>query len=534
MAIVSITSPQSAFLNANNAQNLVKWTNQRSGQTAYEILYKLKSADSWSTLGKVASTTPQADLNGIFTAIGRKDIQELYYRILVYYSWTEGNDQITGSEYTDAYRVIFNIGGEGKLSVWDGDTARRFTVYSNDSKASPSLKVNTSKGIKKIPIVDSESPLKGKVKIQTPSGTRFLASESASFQPTNIYGNGSFNRYVTTYASKQESQLDGYSRYTKYKSVSNIDYYARYTAYSYRYDKTTVDYYNTNIVYAYDTTIDYYNRYTVYRYDSYINTAAYYYAYNSSTPTSYSYSSAPHCYYYYYYGYKYTRDMYYTRGYYGINNTYYYNITYYYGYSPGYGGGSYSTNYYSYYYFASPSYGQPYSWTFNYYLSSHLVFVYSYRSVGSPSSTFSIYSRWSSTLAQYYEYRFSGDYYYYRYNYRTSFLLYYFRNGYESYYYYSSPSSYVGYGYVAPTYKYKSYISSYYDQPVYKYFSRVVYQYYSAIYKYYKYDYVSSYYDKPFYKYYYAVDSYYDQPLYRYYYSQYINQQYAYNYSTYR
>jgi hypothetical protein len=88
-----ITSPKAAYVD-RNASTLVQWSGDlTSYQTHYEVLYRLTTTASWSTLGKTASTSARSyDLKNIFSKINA-DATEVYYRIVIYYSYTNSSSE---------------------------------------------------------------------------------------------------------------------------------------------------------------------------------------------------------------------------------------------------------------------------------------------------------------------------------------------------------------------------------------------------------------------------------------------------------
>lgn len=110
---IKITSPKSGQIDRTQSSIPVTWTNDDSNysghQSSYEIQYKYSTDSSWSTLGKVTSTTQQGDLKGIFTALG-VDAKEIYYRICVRYDLftsTSLGATAGGVDYSDVYSIIF-------------------------------------------------------------------------------------------------------------------------------------------------------------------------------------------------------------------------------------------------------------------------------------------------------------------------------------------------------------------------------------------------------------------------------------------
>ena len=107
---VTITAPQSGYFDRTGAIT-VSWTNSITSppQTAYEIMYKLKTASSWSTLGRVTSTATSANLKPIYDAVSQ-DAVEFYYKVVVYHdlaTLSSGNKE-GGVEHSAVYSIMFH------------------------------------------------------------------------------------------------------------------------------------------------------------------------------------------------------------------------------------------------------------------------------------------------------------------------------------------------------------------------------------------------------------------------------------------
>lgn len=239
--MVTILSPKSVYVDNNDSSTYaLKWSGSMSGQTAYEVLYKIKSSDTWLTAGKVTSTATSYDLRKIYDLLGI-DFAEISYKVLLYYTTSSGtNETTTGTEYSNTYSLIFNQGSVGSLNVWNGSEKESYPVFdkvSNDDVAL--LNVKTKDAVIKAPLVDDESPLKSDLKIRVAKDTTLsVANKDASFHyytPTSSDKFGDFYVYGRTYDntgtdSTTASKNDRYYYY--YRAVR----YYYITQYSYRYD----------------------------------------------------------------------------------------------------------------------------------------------------------------------------------------------------------------------------------------------------------------------------------------------------------
>ena len=171
---ITIISPKSAYVdNKNSSTYTLQWKSDISGQTGYEILYKKKTASEWSTLGKVTSTATSFDLRNIYK-VTNIDIEEYYYRVMLYYS----GDDYTGTEYSDVYSIIFNEGYECKLNVNMPDGIHKYPLLSNIKNEEISFMEVQSNGIKKLPLIEPNHPLADGVKFQTSGGVKQFASNT--------------------------------------------------------------------------------------------------------------------------------------------------------------------------------------------------------------------------------------------------------------------------------------------------------------------------------------------------------------------
>ena len=346
--MVTITQPKSVYVdNEKEDSYTLKWENTMSGQTHYEILYKIRSNSTWSTVGKIESTATSFDLRKLHEIFGN-DFEEIQYRVLVYYSIENEKGTLTGKEYSEVYSVIFNQGIANTLKFYDGDSVHEYPVFNEiDNKYLDSIEIDSS-GTKKIPLVSKDNPLSSNLVVGTSRGKKHVASGEATFKPSGIYGNGYFEQYVPVYteiytngSSPNYASYEAYGSYTTGQSG-----YVGYTYYSQSSERTG---YKGYLSTERGTKVDH----MAYMY------AGYYTSYKGYTTSKQVSSTVRHTYYTvaYYTGSRptYTSKTYYTTtyGYYNytvystnINSSHltgYYNVSYTYYYS------QYATSQYRYY-----------------------------------------------------------------------------------------------------------------------------------------------------------------------------------------
>ena len=443
--MVTITSPKSVYVDNNDSSTYtLKWT-AVTGQTAFEVLYKLRTSDTWQTAGKILSTDTSYDLRQIYSLLGI-DFQEISYKLCVYTTVTSENVTSTGYEYSEVYQLIFNQGPSGELNIYSGGATTSYPVFSKVSNPNLEYLNINSNGIKKIPLVPESSPLASKMAVKTPKGIRFIAGKTTNIrdyytsQGTPV---GYFSAYVNQY----------YNTYTYYSYITSYRYYTAPNTYS---------------SYSYPSAYRYYTAPNTYGYYSYVTSYRYYTAPNTyssySYPSAYRYYTAPNTYGYYYYAtgaytsYKATIYSYYKYSYSFVNRTY---VSWSYGYSYGaygYGGHVSGTNY-------GYSVWVPGTYVVEGYKTEETTYgYYTYRtegfsySVSTPGGTFYGYAyrsipEFHSTTPSYTTvYKYDKTYYYYSYyNVKVYAGAYYIK----TYKYLTTPSAYA-YKYYVTSYKYLS------------------------------------------------------------------------------
>ena len=257
---VTITAPQSGYFDRTGAIT-VSWTNSITSppQTAYEIMYKLKTASSWSTLGRVTSTATSANLKPIYDAVSQ-DAVEFYYKVVVYHdlaTLSSGNKE-GGIEHSAVYSIMFHGSQIATLKVQETASLTQIYPLFNGS-TTPTAKLNvrtTSSATGTAPLVASGHPLAGRGKVITASGyTAFIGGSSPTFAASgqNRYGyfygyryQYSFSYYNYNYANYR---TDSYNVLQYYYTVYNQDVTSTHeTGEIYRWDAYNRSYsYNSNL-----------------------------------------------------------------------------------------------------------------------------------------------------------------------------------------------------------------------------------------------------------------------------------------------
>ena len=320
---VYIESPRDAYVPRNTT---VSWRGAYD-QTAYELMYKLKSESAWNTLGVVHSDSDSASLADICDRVERNgySFREIHYRVKVYTTTKEDEETTTGVWYSDAYNLIFRPNERGKLMVRNGIQTVEIPLYDHnilDSDSKLNAKVNGDT-VLAAPLVNSDHPLKSGLRVGVSGMTMDAAAGRPEFTETGIRANAYLSVYGSYYGYRMGtgyttgyhyiSYTEGpafYENYWRYYYISGYYYvYSNalyYASGQYTYSQTgtygyTVGYKFTQKYYTYyGTGTYYYSGYSagwapVFSYGSYLLGRGYYY-YNVHGNEAYTYS------YNYYYG----------------------------------------------------------------------------------------------------------------------------------------------------------------------------------------------------------------------------------------
>ena len=319
-----ITNPQDAYALRNTN---VSWQ-EPGGQTAYELMYKLKSDSSWNTLGVVNSSNAYASLSGIYDKVENSGyaFNEIHYRVKVYTKTTSGNETTNGEWYSRAYNLIFKPETKATLKARKGEDTINIPLFEKAVLATGKKLNANPDGMRELsaPLVREDHPLKSGVKVEALGEVLDAASDTPQFGATGIHGSA----YMTVTGSYY-----GYTDATGYST----------------------GYYNHNYVVGpeYDQA-----------WDSYYYIGYFYYVYSGAA-------------YNYYSQYTYTTHT----GYYYYTRTGYYLVS---GFSAGYLP-VWTTGYYLRswgYYYRNMSYVVPYSYSYKYYYGMNKTYGYNYYMAG--------------------------------------------------------------------------------------------------------------------------------------------------------
>ena len=210
---ITISQPKSIYVkNEKESTYLLKWSYPDvSNQVYYEVLYRRKTSSDWSTFGKINSKDTTFDLRKIREVI-IEDFEEIYYKLLCYYdgSYSDGSREMATIQ-SDVYSIMFNSGYHATRNVQLSSKIERYPLFDSINIDIESTNILTATGIKQLPLVNLSHPLQGKTKIQTESGVKAFASDTANFLPSNIYG----NKYAERYQKRYES-VYAHTNYTNY------------------------------------------------------------------------------------------------------------------------------------------------------------------------------------------------------------------------------------------------------------------------------------------------------------------------------
>lgn len=213
---VTIIQPKSAYVNVDvDGDALCKWSSSE-GQVAYEILYKRKESTSWSTMGKVASTSKEYDLKSIYNNTANIEIAEIYYKVKIYYDFYKNNEHHTGTDVSQAYEIIFRKSQHGTLKIYDGVRKREYPTFDTiNNNLIEKLKINTGSGIRVVPVVSTNHILAG-IKVKTNNGVKALSSNYAVFP--NYIEAATSDRYASGYYIETTySKVPFYGTYIEYR-----------------------------------------------------------------------------------------------------------------------------------------------------------------------------------------------------------------------------------------------------------------------------------------------------------------------------
>ena len=441
------------------------WELDEEGQTAYELQYKLKKDQYWSTCGKVYDGSAVMCTFEKIYEYCPVEFYEIMYRLVIYLEGPNidhisGNEGIIHSTMTsEAYWLMFMEDPELTMKLYPGGDAGNYeyplfdsiTPESKELAEVDSIHVNVGSDTlpdkKVLPLVQLDSPIAGEMRVSTPTGIKVAMSKVAQFRPTKQYQYGYVDQYVFDYETVYRYRYGPVYDYIpiyKYQTVYQHDpvylYEPHYeTLYDYKqYYALDIYYYEYSYYYPNYKTHSYTATWTEYFPVSYTDYGSY--------QRSYSYTAVSG-YYYYYVPVKQNRGYHYNVNTYG-SGVYYYTSggkkkqgTY------SYVTGSYTQNVTIYYYTYESRRGTNYANRTGYVTDTY-AYTVSYTGSRQASSTYTYYSIESYTFVPS---AYTSDYYtIYSYDYSGSMYVLYTYYNLDYYYSYYSGA-------------YNIYIHHYYD-----------------------------------------------------------------------
>lgn len=293
---VTITAPQSKVV-ARGSVTLT-WV-AGYPQSSYEILYREKGQNAWSTFGKVVSTATSVTLDlSRFT-----DFIEYHYRVVTYAdNVTSGSSMYSGSDTSAAYSIVVVPATRvASMKVRYGTGMEEVPLYNTTNIPQRISSTNNRFG----GLVDPSAANASKVKVQVNGSTKAVAKDTASFSDIGEYAHAYMNArygysYVTgtsyySYYAGTYSTTGYRGPYDRYYQASGVYEGIRY--YNQRFQYTTQALYGGSFytVYYYRAIDEGYQ--AVYYYSWF--GGSYYYSYTSSsayyrygTTSSYGYNYA--------------------------------------------------------------------------------------------------------------------------------------------------------------------------------------------------------------------------------------------------
>lgn len=328
---VVITAPKSAYTTKNAT---LSWQ-AITGQTGYQITWRLRGTTAWNTLGRVNSAYNSITLDPVYNAAEASgySFKELEYRVIVYSTTTSGSETINKTDYSDTFSLIFKPQNYGAVNLRYGTNpgdVQKYPVFAtSDIKVEGTKMSKPSGGQGVIPLVDSTHALAGKMKSKSKTGAiKSAAKDTPTFKEIAVNGYGEAGTQLSGLANAYNIYYYGA---VLYNQITN--YYLYY-------------YYNTSWKYVYSTSALYgpytsnHTGYTSYfSYSWYVNSERGGYTQNVYAYKSYQYSSTSWSGYYW-------KNIYVSSGYTITSRDSTYGTKYYYVSYNGYARGTREYNYY--------------------------------------------------------------------------------------------------------------------------------------------------------------------------------------------
>ena len=307
-----ISSPKDAYVKKNTN---VYWEGAH-GQTAYELMYKLKNIPDWNTLGRVFSTENHANLSQIYERVETSghSFSEIHYRVKVYTTEENEEETVEGEWYSEACNLIFKPDTRSSLNAKNGAHMIHIPLFEKSTLAA-GAKLNARAGNSELcaPLVNTAHPLSSGVRVTAGGQTLAAAYDEPVFTATGI----GRNAYMAVSGRYYEDRTG-----TGYENQFYSGFYKLGPEY---YENNWMYYYICRYYYVYNGAV-----YYIQGQYNYAQTKAYNYTSGYRYLTGYyiQYESA----YYYYTAYSAGWMPVWTYGYYSGGSGYYYYYSFYEGY----------------------------------------------------------------------------------------------------------------------------------------------------------------------------------------------------------
>lgn len=349
--MVTIIRPQSSYGAYNDSSAFIlEWSCDISGQSGYEIYYKLSDSSSWLSTGKITSTDTTYNLGNIYSLLG-VDFTEITYKVKIYYNTTNNEGALTGTEESDIYTIVFRQPASGYLKVYDGEETQSYPLFNSISNNSLNkLNIKKTGGTFVAPLLDTTSPVASELKIKVGEDNKAIANSyatglayTANDTPGEFDQASTMNTYSYTYKGSYYLSSYYYYYYSQrydYNDWNSISGYTYYNKSYYYYEKLySYYYYGQGYTYTYKNYTGYkYNGSKKYSYIGSLGIGTYYtypagpsstyYTYKTSGTTQTKKSTTVGYYYYTAYSYKYVQSSNPNYSYYYYSSQYYYSKNY--------------------------------------------------------------------------------------------------------------------------------------------------------------------------------------------------------------
>ena len=293
---VTVTAPKTRVVSRGACT--FSWTPQYP-QSRYEIQYRVKGVDTWSTLGVVSSGASSVVLD--LSAF--EDFQEYHYRIVCYSDNAQSGDTTySGSDISPAYSIVVCPAAVVRaMRIRYGEGMLEVPLYESTGRE-PRFRQRTADGTCETALIPPDAAMASPARMRVGGETKALPAATAELADPGVPGSVSLD-------ANQRNDVSYYYRYSQTLSYYYLGsygvpfYYYRFAGYY------GIGYYvSSRYSMIYQTGGWSYGYYWVTAYGSYLYTAYtiasgtnYFYTNLPGTYTKYSYSLGYYATYYRYY-----------------------------------------------------------------------------------------------------------------------------------------------------------------------------------------------------------------------------------------